>query len=745
MANIRGITLEIGGDTTQLTKALSDVDKSIKTTQGDLRDVNKLLKLDPTNTELLRQKQQLLSTAIAETKNRLQTLKDAQAQMDASGVDKTSSEYQNLQREIIATEQKLGGLETQLKEFGSVGAQQVAAVGEKFKDIGGKISDAGQKMTTAVTLPVVGAFTLAAKSASDFEENLNKVDVAFGENAEEVKAWAETATQEFGLSKNAALEATSLFGDMGTAMGLSTSDAAEMSTALAGLAGDLSSFKNVDIQQAMNALKGVFTGETESLKGLGIIMNQTNLKAFAEDLGLVYDDMSQAELVTLRYQYVLENTKNAQGDYARTADGTANSIRTFQATLSNLSAEIGTVLLPIITPIIQKITEWVQKLGEADETTKQIIVVIGLIAAAIGPVLVILGTVISSVGTIMTTLAPLIGFVTSTVIPAIAAIASPVLVVVAVIGGLIAILVELYRNNEEFRDKVNAVWEQIKTFISNAVNAVKTAISNALTAISTTWNNNWTAVQTFATTVFTNIQNTIATIISAVQNVISNALNFISNAWTSGWNLVKSVAETVWNLISTAVNTYINAIKTVITAAMQLISGDWQGAWNTIKNFVTETFGNIVSTVTEKVGNIKETITTNVGAAVDFLKELPARALQWGKDLIENFVDGLKSKWESLKNTVSDFAGGIADFIGFSEPEKGALKDFHTFAPDMMKLYAQGIKDNSYLVTDQIQNLANAMAGGMAGGMAQVNVTSNTYLDGRLIASTINNELGAML
>ena len=130
--------------------------------------------------------------------------------------------------------------------------------------------------------------------------------------------------------------------------------------------------------------------------------------------------------------------------------------------------------------------------------------------------------------------------------------------------------------------------------------------------------------------------------------------------------------------------------------------------------------------------------------AVQYLKDLPGKALQWGKDLIANFVDGLKSKWESLKNTVSDFAGGIADFIGFSEPEKGPLSNFHTFAPDMMKLYAQGIRDNMHLVTDEMENLAGAMAGSVQRS-AMVNVTSNTFLNGRLIASEINHELGAML
>ena len=124
----------------------------------------------------------------------------------------------------------------------------------------------------------------------------------------------------------------SLFGDMGTSMGLPTDAAAKMSMSLTGLAGDLASFKNLSLDEVQTALAGVFTGETESLKRLGIVMTETNLDAYAlaNGFGKTTNEMTQAEKVQLRYAYIMEMTKNAQGDYARTADGTANSIRTFQ-------------------------------------------------------------------------------------------------------------------------------------------------------------------------------------------------------------------------------------------------------------------------------------------------------------------------------------------------------------------------------------------------------------------------------
>ena len=135
---IAGITIEIGGDTTKLTKSLKGVDSQLKTTQSNLKDINKLLKLDPGNTELLTQKQQNLQKAISGTKDRLQQLKDSQGQ-----VAKGTQEWDALQREIIDTEQQLKSLEKEYRNFGSVALQQISAVGQKLQEAGGKLTALG--------------------------------------------------------------------------------------------------------------------------------------------------------------------------------------------------------------------------------------------------------------------------------------------------------------------------------------------------------------------------------------------------------------------------------------------------------------------------------------------------------------------------------------------------------------------------------------------------------------------------
>ena len=136
---IAGITIEIGGDTSNLQKSLKGVDGELRKTQSTLKDVNRLLKLDPGNTELLTQKQKNLEKAISTTKTRLDELKNAQA-----GVKERTDDWDKLQREIIETEQDLKSLEKEYSNFGSVGAQQIAAAGQKMQEFGGKVSAVGQ-------------------------------------------------------------------------------------------------------------------------------------------------------------------------------------------------------------------------------------------------------------------------------------------------------------------------------------------------------------------------------------------------------------------------------------------------------------------------------------------------------------------------------------------------------------------------------------------------------------------------
>lgn len=231
------------------------------------------------------------------------------------------------------------------------------------------------------------ALVAMSKQASDYVENVNKTKEAFKGASEEVLKFSKTSLENFGVDKSQALETASLFGDMATSMGLATNEAAKMSVKLVELGGDLSSFKNLSMGEVTTALNGIFTGETESLKRLGVVMTETNLKAFALSQGIQkqYKDMSQAEKVTLRYNYVLEMTKNAQGDFARTRNETANSARVLKGQIKELSIELGTALLPTVKQLLNEAVKLAQNFNKLDDNTKKTIVTVIALTAAIYP------------------------------------------------------------------------------------------------------------------------------------------------------------------------------------------------------------------------------------------------------------------------------------------------------------------------------------------------------------------------
>ncbi len=204
---IQGITVEIGGDTTKLQTALKGVNTEIRNTQSQLRDVDKLLKLDPGNTELLAQKHRLLGDAVKETKEKLETLKTAAEQAEQALKDGTitQDQYDGLQREIVETEQKLKSLEEQAKQSGTA-LQEIAAKGEKLKTVGDNVTNVGKKFLP-VTAGVVGLGTAAVKTAADFDSAMSKVAAVSGATGSDLEALRDKAREMGEKTKFSASEA----------------------------------------------------------------------------------------------------------------------------------------------------------------------------------------------------------------------------------------------------------------------------------------------------------------------------------------------------------------------------------------------------------------------------------------------------------------------------------------------------------------------------------------------------------
>ena len=433
----------------QLTSQLEDADAALDTTGAKLDSVRSKLERN-WDAKQFDQAQELAQQAITQTEAKAELLRQKLAALEELGTEKTSAEYQRLEKQLVETE---AAAEQAHKQLQSIEKIRLDNLNRSFEATSKRLNSAGNALTAGLTVPLAAAGTAAVKYSSDMQEAINKVEVAFGGAADSVKEWSSTTLNSIGLAQGTALDMAALFGDMATSMGYSQDAAAQMSMALVNLAADLASFKNIGIDQASTALKSIFTGETESLKELGVVMTQANLEAYAvaEGYTTAYTAMDQAQQVAVRYQYVLANTQNAQGDFARTSDSTANQLRIFRESLKEAAATAGDELLPVITPIIGKLNELIQTFGDLDEGTQKAVVQTGLFLAALGPMLKVTGGITTAVKagiTVYQTLRTVMAANTAATTAATAAqtglnaamAANPVGLLVTAIGTLLAVL-----------------------------------------------------------------------------------------------------------------------------------------------------------------------------------------------------------------------------------------------------------------------------------------------------------------
>ena len=293
----------------------------------------------------------------------------------------------------IGVEVQTGDSNEQFDNLKQKSKETSTAMQTDWQKVATTLTTTGTKLTKYITLPIIAAATASIKYASDMTETTNKVNQVFNDNAKNIERWAETSITKMGLAKETAMDMASSFGDLGSSMKIADDLNYEYSTSLVQLAADMASFKNISSDRARTALTGIYTGETEALKALGIVMTQANLEAYALANGYTkqYDELTQAELVTLRYKYVMDAAKNSMGDFARTSGETANQTRMLGENAKELAANFGEVLAPTGNELVKIANDALDKLKNLNPEAKQTAVNAALIAAAIGPMLTMVG------------------------------------------------------------------------------------------------------------------------------------------------------------------------------------------------------------------------------------------------------------------------------------------------------------------------------------------------------------------
>lgn len=382
-AQYKGITIKFGADTTTISKAMKNIDDEARQLKNELNTVNKSLKLDSDSPELLARRFVLLNEQIENTKSRLSQLieyeKQAKALFESGEISK--SQYTSLTREIEKAKTELQGLNAEAKASFDTLKTSILGAKDKLSEFTKAAIAAGAALAVN-KLKDLGS--QAIETASDLREVQNVVDTSFGELAYMMEDLADKAIDVYGISKLTAKETGSTFMSMAKGMDIVPQSAAEMSIALTELSADMASFYNVEQQVAATALNSVFTGETETLKKFGVVMTEANLNAFALSQGIekTVKQMDQAEKVQLRYNYVMQQTSLAQGDFAKTSGEWANRSRVLKEEITELSSMVGEELINNLGDVQSKADSLFDLVRDAKESG-QLSAVIGDATAAL--------------------------------------------------------------------------------------------------------------------------------------------------------------------------------------------------------------------------------------------------------------------------------------------------------------------------------------------------------------------------
>lgn len=635
---IAGITIDIDGNTSKLQDSLKKLDGSLRTTQSNLKDVNKLLKLDPGNTELLVQKQKNLQTAIKGTGLRLNELKTAQ-----EGVEEGSAEWDALQREIIATEQELKGLEDEYKAFGSVGAQQVAAVGKSMQDVGGKIEGVGQKLAplSAAAAGIVTSLAGLGYAAITGADDLNT------------------------LAKQT---------------GLSTAEIQKMQ-----YASDLVDVSFDSIAGALRKLKSKMDPANETFKQLGVSV--TNADGSLRDASEVFydsiDALSQIENETERDQVAMELFGKSADELAGIIDDGGAAMKQFgkdaedlglildQETLDSLNemndtidtlkarftktfAKLGATVAKVFGPALEKAADFAQKLSDkianlSPEQVKLASTIAGVVAV-IAPLTIGIGKVVDGIGDVMTKAPQIL----STVKGITGALSPTGLLIAGIAAAAVALGVVIYKNwdkikawTQEMGDKIAGIWSTVKESVSNAVNSLRDAVSTAWENIKTAVSNSefiqgvvaaWESVKTGVETVVNGLVTGVTAAWTTLRTGVTSAVTRLKARITSTWNAIKTGVTNAVTNIQSAVTEKWEAVTSGVSTAVTTIKATVLNTWNAIKSGVTSKVSAIVSSITSKFNSAKATVT----GIFNGIKSAISTAIEGAKSAVSTAIEAIK-------------------------------------------------------------------------------------------------------
>lgn len=855
---IKGITIEIGGDTTKLEASLKSVNQEIKGTESKLKDVNKLLKMDPGNTQLLSQKYKTLQQEIQATKEKLNTLKEASKQADQALKDGTISkdQYDALQREIAETEQSLKSLEQEYKNFGSVQAQQIAAAGEKMKDLGSKMESAGKTLTTHVTLPLAAVGAAGVASFAEVDKTMQLTNKTMGNTEEQAellnKAMKDAAANStFGMKDaatatlnfaRAGLDAEQAASALAPAMNLAAGEGGDLDTVSAGLVATINGFhgsfedaghyadvfaaacnnsaldvdslshamsvaapifssagysvndaalymgvmanNGIDADKAANSLKTGLARLVSPAKegaemmdklGISVTNSDGTMKSsiqIQKELHDAFGKLSESEQIAAASAIFGKNQmapwlaliNTAPEDVGKlnesletcagTTDEMAEAMMSgFGGSLEKLKSSIDVLVTSIgeaLAPTIQKVAEFIQglvdKFNALTPAQQETIVKIGLVVAALGPLLIVVGKVISSIGTIMTWAPKIVSGVQSVIgigsklmggLQALwgVILANPIVLIVAAIAAAVAAFIYFWNTSEEFRQFWINLWEAIKTAVSTVVQAIATfftqTIPEAFNSFVEFFKGLWEGIKSFFSGIWEGMKEIVSMAWEGIKNVVQLAIMAIGEFFSTALTIITLPFQFIWENCKEIILTAWEAIKGIVTGALEAIKTGISTAWEAVKT--------TTSTVFEAVKTVITTVWTAIKSALDpiinGIKTAVSTAWEAIKTATSTVFNAVKTTvttiWNGIKTAVTTVVNGVKTAVST------AWNEVKNITSTVFNAVKTAVSTAWNAIKTTVTTVINSIKSRVSSGLNAVKSTVSSILNG--IKSTFTN------
>lgn len=460
---------------------------------------------------------------------------------------------------------------------------KAAKTGNHFDGLGGKVMGFGKIAAIGLggAATAVGGFMVkAVLSASDLGETLSKVGVVFGDAKDQVVADADFMAKSFGIPKQAFLDASASIGLIGKASGLAKDQVGPFSTGLARLATDASSFFNVPLEEALQAIQSGLTGEAEPLKKFGVLLNESAVAAEAAALGLggVGRELTEGEKVQARASLITKGLADANGDLERTQGSLSNRLRELKGRAENFAAGVGEKVIPILL-----------KFMDAGEN----------LGKKLGPVFSVIGDGFRL----------LVGSFTgkgAEGAEGVGKMMNPIIDMGARLRAMVDDVVGWVKDN----------WPEIKRIITETLKTVQVVVKGVVDVITTIWENFGDQIMVVIKAAWTFVKATIDAALKVIQGIVKTVTSLIKGDWSGVWEGIKMILAGAWDFIVARVRLAIEIVKAVLSVAWEVIKSGVSGAWDGIKGVFASAWDGIKDLARSGVASIVDTFLGMVGIII---------------------------------------------------------------------------------------------------------------------------------